>query len=108
MQIAGCTQVVDEVVRDAVSELFVAGRISEQADDHADDGIDGLSTERGQSVHQDDFSSQPGSFNGGGDSGNSRAADADVGFVLDHRRRAVAPDDPGFGAEGFIEHGDLF
>ena len=39
MQIAGGAQVANQVVGDAVGQLFVAGRIAEQADDHADDGI---------------------------------------------------------------------
>ena len=67
-----------------------------------------LTTQGWKSVHQDDSSSQPSSFNCRGDSGNSRPADAKVGLVLDHRRRAIAADDARFRMEGFIEHGISF
>ena len=76
---------VENVVGDAVGELVAVGAVGEQPAKRADDRVDRLAAERGQSVDQDDLAAEPRRLDRGGNAGDAGADHADIRLHLANR-----------------------
>jgi hypothetical protein len=87
-------EIAQNVVGDAMGELIWRGSVGEQAAKGADDGIDGLSAERGKGVHNDDLAAETRRFQRRRNAGNACSQHADVGGQVSRGGARRPPHDP--------------
>ncbi len=87
-------QVLDQIVRDQVSDLVSVGPVCVQTDERADDRSDGLAAERRRAIDDDNLATELRGLQRCGDAGDSGTEDADVGLDRGYGARAAAENGP--------------
>ena len=88
-------EIAQNVIGDAVGELMAMRPVGEQSAERADDGIDGLATERGKSVQQCDLATETGRLERRRNPGDACPEDADIGRYMSCRPARRPPNDAG-------------